>query len=61
MDPVGYDAGKRTKERKRHLLTDTLGLPLCVVAHWAGIQDRDGSALMLDGLRARCLQLALGV
>jgi putative transposase len=58
-DPVGYDAGKRTKGRKRHLLTDTLGLPLRVVVHSAGIQDRDGAALVLDGLRARCPHLGL--
>jgi putative transposase len=56
---VGYDAGKRTKGRKRHLLTDTLGLPLRVVVHSAGIQDRDGAALVLDGLRSRCPQLEL--
>lgn len=56
---MGYDAGKRTKGRKRHLLTDTLGLPLRVVVHSAGIQDRDGAALVLDGLRARCPHLEL--
>jgi transposase len=56
---VGYDAGKRTKGRKRHLLTDTLGLPLRVVVHSADIQDRDGAALVLDGLRARCPHLEL--
>jgi len=56
---VGYDAGKRTKGRKRHLLTDTLGLPLRVVVHSAGIQDRDGASLVLDGLRSRCPHLKL--
>ena len=56
---MGYDAGKRTKGRKRHLLTDTLGLPLRVVVHSAGIQDRDGAALVLEGLRARCPNLEL--
>jgi putative transposase len=65
---VGYDAGKRTKGRKRHLLTGpkatpagryTLGLPLRVVVHSAGIQDRDGAALVLDGLRGRCPHLEL--
>jgi transposase len=49
-DPVGYDAGKRTKGRKRHLLSDTLGLPLRPVLHSAGIQDRDGAALVMEGL-----------
>ena len=41
----GYDAGKKINERKRHLITDTLGLPLKIVVHAANIQDRDGLAL----------------
>ena len=43
----GYDAGKKIKGRKRHLLTDTEGLLLDVVVHSAGIQDRDGAKLLL--------------
>jgi transposase len=43
----GYDAGKKTKGRKRHLLTDTQGLLLDIVVHSAGIQDRDGAKLLL--------------
>ena len=43
---TGYDAGKKTKGRKRHLLTDTQGLLLEVVVHSAGIQDRDGAKLV---------------
>jgi Transposase DDE domain len=38
---VGYDAGKRVKGRKIHALVDTEGLPLRVVVHSAGMQDRD--------------------
>ena len=30
---VGYDAGKRIKGRKRHLVTDTLGLMLRIEVH----------------------------
>jgi putative transposase len=41
----GYDAGKKINGRKRHLVTDTLGLPLKIVVHAASIQDRDGLAL----------------
>ncbi len=37
----GYDAGKKTKGRKRHILTDTLGNLLIILVHCAGIQDRD--------------------
>jgi putative transposase len=50
---VGYDAGKRVKGRKIHALVDTEGLPLRVVVHSAGMQDRDGAALVLDRIRGR--------
>jgi putative transposase len=45
--PCGYDAGKKVKGRKRHILVDTLGLLLAVVVHPADIQDRDGAKLVL--------------
>ena len=48
VDPVGFDAGKKTKGVKYHVLVDTLGLLLAVVVHAAGMQDRDGAALVLD-------------
>jgi len=50
---VGYDAGKKVKGRKLHALVDVEGLPLRVVVHSAGIQDRDGSAPVLDRIRQR--------
>ena len=50
---MGYDAGKRVKGRKIHALVDTEGLPLRVVVHSAGMQDRDGAALVLHRIRAR--------
>lgn len=43
----GYDAGKKIKGRKRHLLTDTQGLILNLKVHSADIQDRDGAKLLL--------------
>lgn len=43
----GYDAGKKTKGRKRHLLTDTQGLVVDAVVHSAKVQDRDGAKLLL--------------
>jgi len=49
----GFDAGKLTAGRKRHILVDTLGLLLLVVVHSAGIQDRDGARLVLAPL-AHC-------
>lgn len=44
----GYDAGKKVKGRKRHLLVDTLGLIWCVVVHAASVQDRDGAKSVLE-------------
>jgi len=43
----GYDAGKKIKGRKRHIIVDTLGLILSVVVHAASIQDQDGAKLLL--------------
>jgi putative transposase len=39
----GYDAGKKIKGRKRHIIVDCLGLILAVHIHPANIQDRDGA------------------
>lgn len=50
---MGYNAGKRVKGRKIHALVDTEGLPLRVVVHSAGMQDRDGAALVLSRIRSR--------
>ena len=51
--PRGYDAGKKVKGRKRHLLVDTLGLILAVVVHPANIQDRDGAKLVCEKVRGK--------
>jgi len=50
---TGYDAGKKIKGRKRHIVTDTLGLMLIVLVHSAAIQDRDGAPLVLGAVRRR--------
>ena len=49
----GFDAGKRIKGRKRHIVTDTLGLMVGLVVHAAGIQDRDGAPEVLRSIRSR--------
>src|SRR5271155_308632 len=54
IDPHGYDAGKKIKGKKRHILVDTLGLLLSAAVHSADVQDRDGAALVLD-VRTRAL------
>lgn len=41
--PRGFDMGKKTKGRKRHIVTDTDGNLLALVTHTADIQDRDGA------------------
>jgi putative transposase len=49
----GYDAGNKIKSRKRHILTDTLGLMLFVLVHAADVQDRDGAPDFLKSIRHR--------
>jgi len=44
----GYDAGKRIKGRKRHIVTDTVGLLVGLAVHGANIQDRDGAPGLLE-------------
>jgi putative transposase len=47
----GYDAHKKVKGRKRHLLVDILGLPLAVYVIPADVQDRAGARCLLAGLK----------
>ena len=51
--PCGYDAGKKIKGRKRHIITDTGGLLVSALVHTADIQDRDGAPDVLFQIRAR--------
>jgi transposase len=44
---VGYDAGKKIKGRKRHLLVDTLGLVLAVQVTPASTPERAGGLAVL--------------
>ncbi len=39
----GYDAGKRVKGRKRHILVDTLGLLIMVIVTSASVADREAA------------------
>jgi putative transposase len=39
--PKGFDAGKKVKGRKRHILVDILGCVLAVFVTAANVQDRD--------------------
>ena len=55
----GYDAGKKVKGRKRHILVDTTGLLLMVVVHAANIQDRDGAKLVFEQVNGTFSRLQL--
>jgi putative transposase len=45
--PVGYDAGKKIKGRKRHVIVDTLGLILTVFVTPADMPERQGAQGLL--------------
>jgi putative transposase len=51
--PRGFDAAKRIRGRKRHMVTDTQGFPLAVLVHPANIQDNHGAVPLLASLRQR--------
>jgi hypothetical protein len=39
------------KGRKRHILTDTIGLPVAIIVYPANVQDRDGAPALLRSAR----------
>jgi len=51
--PRGFDAAKRVKGRKRHIVTDTQGFLLALFVHGADIQDSHGAVTLLKRLRQR--------
>lgn len=44
----GFDAGKKAKGIKRHIIVDTLRLVLAVVVQGASLQDRDGAMEVIN-------------
>lgn len=50
--PRGYDAGKKVKGRKRHIVVDVLGMVLVVLVLAADIQDRDGGGMILASMHS---------
>jgi len=46
----GFDAHKHVKGRKRHVLVDTLGLPLSIYVTPADMHDTRGARCLLAGL-----------
>ena len=49
----GYDAAKRVKGRKRHLMVDTLGLLIVLIVHRADVAERQGAMWLLARAAAR--------
>jgi transposase len=50
--PRGFDAGKKVKGRKRHIVTDTAGHMVGLQVHPADVQDRDGAVPLLASIRS---------
>jgi Transposase DDE domain len=50
IDPKGHDAGRKIREKKRHVVVDTSGLLMHAVVHPADVQDRDGLILVMTTL-----------
>jgi putative transposase len=53
----GFDGGKLVYGRKRHVLTDTLGLLITVVVHSARMYDGEGAKQVLTSTKARGITL----
>jgi transposase len=48
--PRGFDAAKKVKGRKRHIVTDTTGLLVGAEIHAADVQDRDGAPMVIAAI-----------
>nr|WP_272927453.1 IS5 family transposase [Streptomyces sp. MnatMP-M77] len=55
----GYDGGKRVPGRRRHIVTDTLGLLLAVAVTAANVGDRDAAVPLLRRLRTLHREITL--
>jgi len=56
---TGYDAGKKLKGVKRHVVVDVLGLLIGIVVHAANIQDRDGAKVLVLRVKDRLPRVKL--
>jgi hypothetical protein len=48
--PRGFDAAKKIKGRKRHVVTDITGSLVGVQVHPADVKDRDGAPLVIAAI-----------
>lgn len=53
----GFDAGKKIKGIKRHIIVDTLGLILAIVIQSASVQDRDGAPSTIEKMKDRWIRV----
>ena len=53
----GYDAGKKITGRKRHLLVDTLGLPIGVKVTGANVSDQAGAKELFAEIKDKLVQM----
>ena len=53
----GIDGNKKVEGRKRHVVTDSLGLVIGAAVHPANVHDGKGAMLVLDGLRGASRRL----
>jgi len=56
-EDTGFDAGKKIKGIKRHIVVDTLGLLLAVVIQSASVQDRDGAQSVIEKMQQRWIKV----
>lgn len=55
----GYDGGKKINGRRRHVITDCLGLLLVVLVTAGDVTDRQAAGVLLPRLRARFRKITL--
>ncbi|MDJ0386455.1 IS5 family transposase [Streptomyces sp. G-G2] len=55
----GYDGGKKINGRRRHVITDCLGMILMVLVTAGNVTDRQAARLLLPGLRERFRNIVL--
>ena len=53
----GFDGGKNTKGRKRHIVVDTLGNLIQVIVHAANIHDTKGGCNLLQAAAEKCTSI----
>ena len=56
-EAIGFDGNKRVHRRKRHIITDVLGLLIAVLVTAANVQDRDAIRELVHMARAKSTRL----